>query len=269
MHPLLPGLAAIVLYALATARLVIALRRDQGPRNALAIALGAMAVLLHAGVLYTSIVVPGGLDLGFFNALSLSACAIVALMLVLTIFQPVMNLGLGLFPLAALAVVGNLMFGTGQAGPTIPLQSSGLDIHVLVSIAAYSVLSLAAMQAILLGVQHRMLHDHHPVAVVHTLPPMYVMEALLFRLILAGFVLLTLALASGFFYLDNMFAQHLVHKTVLTMIAWVVFGLLLAGHYFYGWRGPTAVRFTLGGLSLLVLGYFGSKLVLELMLAPA
>ena len=80
---------------------------------------------------------------------------------------------------------------------------------------------------------------------------------------------LTLALASGFFYLDNMFAQHLVHKTVLTMIAWVVFGLLLAGHHFYGWRGPTAVRFTLGGLALLVLGYFGSKLALELVLAPA
>lgn len=269
MQPILFGLTAIVLYVLATARLVVALRRGQGPRNALAIVLGMIAAVLHAGVLYTSIGVPGGLDLGFFNALSLSACAIVVLMLALTTFQPVVNLGLGLFPLAALALVGNLMFGTGQAGPTIPIQSSGLDIHVLVSISAYAVLSLAAMQAILLGVQHRMLHEHHPVTVVHSLPPLYVMESLLFRLILAGFALLTLALASGFFYLDNMFAQHLVHKTVLTMIAWVVFGLLLAGHYAYGWRGPTAVRFTLGGLALLVLGYFGSKLALELVLAPA
>lgn len=269
MQLILPGLIAIVLYVLASARLVIALRRGQGPRNVTAIALGAIAALLHAGVLYTSVVVPGGLDLGFFNALSLTACAIVVLMLLLTAFQPVVNLGLGLFPLAALAVVGNLLFGTGQAGPTIPVQSGGLDIHVLVSIAAYAVLSLAAMQAILLGVQHRMLHEHHPVAVVHTLPPLYVMESVLFRLILTGFALLTLALASGFVFLDNMFAQHLVHKTVLTIIAWVVFGLLLAGHYAYGWRGPTAVRFTLGGLALLVLGYFGSKLVLELMLAPA
>lgn len=269
MQLILPGLIAIVLYALATARLVTGLRQGQGPRNVTAIALGAVAAVLHALVLYSSIVVPGGLDLGFFNALSLTACAIVALMLALTAFQPVVNLGLGLFPLAALALVGNLLFGTGQAGPTIPLRSSGLDIHVLVSLAAYAVLSLAAMQAILLGVQHRMLHEHHPVAVVRTLPPLYVMESVLFRLILAGFALLTLALVSGFVYLDNMFAQHLVHKTVLTMIAWIVFGLLLAGHHVYGWRGPTAVRFTLGGLALLVLGYFGSKVVLELVLAPA
>lgn len=269
MLPFVPGLIAIALYAGAAARLVSALRHGHGPRNPLAIALAAAAAVLHAVVLYDGIFVPGGLDLGFFNALSLSAWAIVVLMLALTATQPVVNLGIGLFPLALLALGGSLLFGTGRAGPTIPLESSGLDIHVLVSMAAYAVLSVAAMQAILLGVQHRMLHEHHPVGVVHSLPPLYVMEGLLFRLIAAGFGLLTLALATGFIYLENMFAQDLVHKTVLTIIAWVVFGVLLGGHYTFGWRGPTAVRFTLGGLALLVLGYFGSKLVLELVLAPS
>lgn len=270
-HPMLPiaaGLISIALYAAAAARLVAAVRRGEGPRNRAAVALASLGAVLHAGVLYNSIFVPGGLDLGFFNALSLSTWAIVALMLALTAAQPVVNLGIGLFPLAALGLAGNLLFGT-ESGPTIPVESGGLDIHVLVSMAAYAVLSVAAMQAILLGVQHRMLHEHHPVRVVHSLPPLYLMESLLFRLIAAGFGLLTLALASGFVYLDNMFAQDLVHKTVLTMIAWVVFGVLLGGHYIAGWRGPTAVRFTLGGLALLVLGYFGSKLVLELVLAPA
>ncbi len=268
MLPIAAGLIAIALYAGAATRLVAALRRGEGPRNRLAVTLAGVGAVLHAGLLYDGIFVPGGLDLGFFHALSLSAWAIVVLMLALTAVQPVVNLGIGLFPLAALALAGSMVFGTA-GGPTIPVASSGLDIHVLVSMAAYAVLSVAAMQAILLGVQHRMLHEHQPVRVVHSLPPLYLMESLLFRLIAAGFVLLTLALASGFAYLDNMFAQDLVHKTVLTMIAWVVFGVLLGGHYVAGWRGPTAVRFTLGGLALLVLGYFGSKLVLELVLAPA
>ncbi|MEX1082394.1 MAG: cytochrome c biogenesis protein CcsA [Halofilum sp. (in: g-proteobacteria)] len=268
MLPIAAGLISIALYASAATRLIAALRREDGPRNPMAVALASAGALLHAVVLYDGIFVPGGLDLGFFNALSLSAWAIVVLMLALTLAQPVVNLGIGLFPLAAIGLAGNLAFGT-TGGPTIPVESGGLDIHVLVSMAAYAVLSVAAMQAILLGVQHRMLHEHHPVRVVHTLPPLYVMEGLLFRLIATGFGLLTLALITGFAYLDNMFAQDLVHKTVLTMIAWGVFGVLLGGHYIAGWRGPTAVRFTLGGLALLVLGYFGSKLVLELVLAPA
>jgi len=95
------------------------------------------------------------------------------------------------------------------------------------------------------------------------------MEKLLFHMIAIGFVLLTVALASGLIYLEDMFAQHLVHKTVLTMAAWVVFGILLGGHYIAGWRGPTAVKLTVGAFVLLVLGYFGSKLVLELILDRA
>ena len=140
---------------------------------------------------------------------------------------------------------------------------------ILLSICAHGVLGLAAMQAILLGFQHRLLHDRQPLRAVRALPPLYVMESLLFRMIWVGFALLTAALASGFVYLENLFAQQLVHKTVLTIAAWVLFGTLLGGHHWAGWRGPTAVRFTLGGFALLVLGYFGSKIVLELILAPA
>jgi ABC-type uncharacterized transport system permease subunit len=95
------------------------------------------------------------------------------------------------------------------------------------------------------------------------------MEALLFEMIGIGFVLLTLALLSGFAFLDNMFAQHLVHKTVLSVLAWMVFGGLLLGRRFRGWRGQKAIRWTLGGFLLLILAYFGSKFVLELVLQRA
>ena len=92
------------------------------------------------------------------------------------------------------------------------------------------------------------------------------MERLLFESLWAGFLLLTAALISGFLFVDNLFAQHLVHKTLFSLIAWSVYALLLAGRHFLGWRSQTAVRWTLGGFVLLMLGFFGSKLVLEMLL---
>ncbi len=92
------------------------------------------------------------------------------------------------------------------------------------------------------------------------------MESLLFQMITAGFVLLGVALITGFIYLDDIFAQHQVHKTVLSITAWVIFAVLLWGRLQFGWRGRTAIRWTLGGFVFLMLAYFGSKLVLEIVL---
>jgi len=92
------------------------------------------------------------------------------------------------------------------------------------------------------------------------------MEHFLFQLIAAGFALLTLALFTGLIFVQNLFAQHLVHKTVLSLLAWLVFAVLLWGRWRFGWRGRTAIRWTLGGFASLMLAYFGSKLVLELIL---
>jgi len=92
---------------------------------------------------------------------------------------------------------------------------------------------------------------------------------MLFELLWIGVSLLTIAIVSGFVFIDDIFAQSLVHKTVLTMIAWLLFSLLLWGHYQLGWRSQTAVRLTLAGFALLMLAFFGSKLVLELVLQRA
>ena len=81
--------------------------------------------------------------------------------------------------------------------------------------------------------------------------------------------MLTVAIASGAVFVNDIFAQHLVHKTVLTIIAWLLFSLLLWGHYQLGWRSQTAVRLTLAGFIILMLAFFGSKLVLELVLQRA
>jgi len=264
MLSLVTGLLSVALYAGATLGLALALRRAVPRPDYLAMAAAALAMILHAVVLYGQLVTPAGLQLGFFLSLSLACWVMTLLVLLLALSQPVQNLGLIVFPLAALALAATLAWAGG--GPVISHQHFGLDAHVLISLAAYGVLVLAAIQALVLAFQHRMLHDHHTLGTVRALPPLAVMETLLFRMIGIGFALLTAALATGLVFLDDLFAQHLAHKTVLTILAWLLFALLLGGHYVAGWRGLTAVRLTLGGVILLVLGYSGSKLVLELIL---
>ena len=122
------------------------------------------------------------------------------------------------------------------------------------------------VQAALLAIQDRHLHNRQPGGFVRSLPPLQTMESLLFQMIAIGFTLLTLALITGSLYLDDIFARHLAHKTILSIAAWIIFATLLWGRYHYGWRGRKAIRWTLGGFFMLMLAYFGSKLVLELVL---
>ena len=95
------------------------------------------------------------------------------------------------------------------------------------------------------------------------------MESLMFQMLAIGFTLLTLALVTGILFLEDIFAQHLVYKTFLSIAAWGIFSILLWGRWTFGWRGRKAIRWTLSGFGLLILAYFGSKLVLEIILDRA
>ncbi|MGH8120534.1 MAG: cytochrome C assembly family protein, partial [Gammaproteobacteria bacterium] len=130
---------------------------------------------------------------------------------------------------------------------------------------AYSVLTVAAFQSVLLFLQDRQLTRKRPASIM-LLPPMQIMEDLLIKIIALGFFLLSLSLATGLMFVQDLFAQHLVHKTVLSLLAWCIFGALLWGHWSRGWRGKTVSRWTIGGFLSLMLAYFGSKFVLELIL---
>jgi len=98
------------------------------------------------------------------------------------------------------------------------------------------------------------------------MPPLQTMETLLFEMIWAGQILLTLSLITGFTFIHNMTAQHLSHKVIFSVMAWIIYAVLLWGRHTLGWRGAAAIRFTLGGFAALMLAYFGSKLVLEVIL---
>lgn len=260
---ILAGLAAALLYIVASLILGRQLARREAPNTLLILALGLVALPLHLVSVHAAIYQPEGLNLGLFHVISLVGWLIATLAIGMSLYQPVVTLTLGAFPLAALGILLSL-FGNAPYEPLSDL-SHGAESHILLSILAYSVLTIAAAQAVLLAIQDRHLRQHKR-GILNTLPPLVTMERLLFDLIAVGVALLTLAILTGFLTLQNFFAQHLAHKTAFTLTSWVVFAVLLAGRHWMGWRGATAIRFTLWGFALLLLGFYGSKIVLELIL---
>ncbi len=228
------------------------------------ISLGIGAAILHIGVVYNSVFTTAGINLGIYSVASLIMAMVASLMLLASLKQPIENLGIVILPIAAITILLDQLF---SAQHILSNQySSQIEIHIILSLLAYSLLTIAALQSVLLAIQDRRLRHKHPGGFMRVLPPMQVMESLLFQLIGLGFILLSLALLTGFIFLDDIFAQHLVHKSVLSIIAWFVFAILLLGRWQAGWRGRTAIRWTLSGFVTLLLAYFGSKLVLEIIL---
>lgn len=228
-------------------------------RRSFLMLLSSLATISHAINLFT-----GSIDLGFFNIASLIFWFISTLALLSTLRRPSDNLLAILYPLAAISIVVAL---TNNTQHNLENQlSNGMLTHILTSILAYSVLTMALFQSLTLSLQDRQLKHHHIQGILRTLPPLQTMEAMLFELLWIGVVLLSLSILSGFIFLEDIFAQHLIHKTVLTIAAWCIFSTLLWGHKQLGWRSQTAVRWTIGGFIALMLGYFGSKFALEIIL---
>jgi ABC-type uncharacterized transport system permease subunit len=263
-------IALLAILAYLAAGVVIALRLFHtslgiNPPRVLALLLGFAGVALHAVPLYQNMVSASGINMGVFNALSLIAWTITLLLLISSLSKPVENLAIAIMPIAAIAIYLDNRYQTVHF--LTDQVSTGLTTHILVSMLAYSLFTLASVQAILLAIQDHHLRQRHPGGFIRALPPLQTMESLLFEMIGVGFILLSLALLSGFAFLDNMFEQRLAHKTVLSIIAWLVFGALLWGRYRFGWRGQKALIWTLTGFVVLMLAYFGSKVVIELILS--
>ncbi|MBL7251361.1 cytochrome C assembly family protein [Alloalcanivorax marinus] len=257
------GLTATFFYALASLLVFRQFRSQSAPSTALLLAPAAVATAVHAVSLYFLMVTDQGLLLGVLPVASCMSAVGAGLVIVSSLYRPFQWIGALVFPFAALIIPASLWINTGYR--VHPLEH-GIGLHVLLSILAYSVLVISACQAILLLIQHRQLKDGHIRGVMRVFPPIQVMESMLFDTIWLGEALLTVAILFGFLYVDDLFAQHLVHKTVLTLASWVIFAVLLAGRHLRGWRGLTAIRFTLAGFAVLLVAFFGSQLVLEVVL---
>ena len=199
-------------------------------------------------------------------ALSLGdVLALVALVIAVTAI--VMALRPRLRGMAALllltAAVLEAAFSEGARQFSIGRPGWELAFHVAMATTAFAFLTIGAVLAVAQVVVDRKLRSRQPLGWLKILTPIESVESGCFHSIQAGFAVLTLALVTGAFFIENLFAQHLVHKVVLAIIAWLVFGILLFGRWRFGWRGRQALRWTLAGYLLLGLSYFGSKLVLE------
>ncbi|WP_428087182.1 cytochrome C assembly family protein [Candidatus Thioglobus sp.] len=200
---------------------------------------------------------------GLANSASFVAWLVAILLLLSSVSKPVHALGILVYPLAAIALGFGILF-PDTSEKIIPLSIAS---HVFLSITAYALLALGVCQSVLLKIQERHLRAHQVNAFTNKLPPLQTMERLLFQSLRIGFYLLTLSLISGFIFIDDFFAQHLIHKTALSMVAWLIFATLVIGRKAFGWRGKQAITATQIGFAILVVAYFGSKFVLERLLS--
>src|SRR5688572_19283136 len=226
-----------------------------------------VALVLHGMLLYRRVLSPEGLDLGVANAISLLVWLTVAIYWLASLAFASLASILGLLsPVALVAVALQAMIPTHHF---VNYGGSPLfALHFGIAMLAYSLFTVATIHALVMLAEEKWLHRGVLPPFLRSLPPLLEMEALLFRIVLAAFILLTLTLVSGVFFSEQLFGKpfSVSHKTIFAVISWLIFGALLAGHYFRGWRGRTAVNWTLAGFTALLLAYVGSKVVLELIL---
>jgi len=260
-----PLILATIFYLVAAVLLFHSIRNKSDRTRKLSQGFAIAGILLHAGAQLSHWFGQGVLDVSLPHLLSL--CALVSMIILLSSAlsrSALYAAGLVALPIAAVV----LLLEWVMPNNPIPLTdaSPGTAVHIVTSVLAFGLFSIAGLYAFFVFIIDHFLRNHHLNPLVRTLPPLEVLEQLLFKLIGVGFIMLTLSLISGLMFINDIFAQHLLHKTVLSILTWLVFGVLLWGRWRYGWRGSLAVRMTLLGIALLLLSYFGTKLVLEIIL---
>jgi ABC-type uncharacterized transport system permease subunit len=242
---------------------------DQAAKRALSLGLAVIAMLFHAAALTTQISPETGLHFGFATALSSMLLLAVLLFTLESIVAPVHVVGIALFPSAAIACLLSLIY----PGRSLGLQiTPAFAVHLSLALGSYAVLMIAAAHACLMLIIERMLRNRNSNEGINgflmQLPPLLVMERMLFRLIGVGFALLTLTLITGITFHEKIFgtAWKFDHKTIFSVASWLIFGAVLLGRWRNGWRGRTALNYTFVGFGLLILAYIGTEFVLEVLL---
>lgn len=257
------GLCAILFYAIGCVLQGLNFTRNKDTRTPVFV-FGSIAVIAHAISAYSVIKTSSGYHFGISEITTLIAVSISMLVLISSMRKPLQILFLGLFPFAILSILFSLTVRSSDPPTNL---SIGLASHVLLSILAYSIIAIAAAQAAFLAYQNHRLKHGHAGGLISKFPPLQDMEVFLFELLWVGQILLSLGIIAGLLFIDNIWGRHgVIHKTFFSILAWVVFAVLLWGRHQLGWRGSTAIRGTLTGFGLLIVGFYGSKVVLEYIL---
>lgn len=259
------SLITIAIYAVAFVDIIYSVViKKQNLASTRVLGIIAAGLVVHAFSVYQDMSQAGTLALGFFHVISLFFFVINLLVLISCLKRPLHNLFIFLMPFSILGMLVSQAFDAPMHGD-IKL-SAGMVAHILLSILAYSLLTIATIQALLLAYQNKQLKQKHFQAVRGIMPPLQTMESLLFDIVLVGFLLLTCSILTGVIYIENLLEQRLSHKTLFSVVSWFIYAILLARHHLYGLRGAAAIRWVLGGFAALMLAYFGSKLVIEVIL---
>lgn len=243
------------------------LRADTARRRTVWVsAILLLGIVIHAALLGASVFRPDAVHLGFSNAVSLIAWLSVSVYALTALKVPLPGIQGWVAGAAAVGVLLPLVLPDARAVPNS--NAFGFRAHLVLSLLAYCLLFIAALQALLMSAFEKKLHHGASAAGMPGMPPLLTLESVLFKLIGAGFVLLTLAVGSGILFSEEVFgkAMSFSHKTLFAVLSWLVFGALLAGRFIWGWRGRLAVRWTITGFVMLLLAYVGSKFVLEVLL---
>lgn len=226
----------------------------------------AAALLLHGSVLYGELFGGGDMRFGFSTALSLMLWLAVLIYWVESFHARLEGLQPLVLPLAALCALLPGLFPGQHVLANV--SSAMFRVHFFIAMVAYSLFTLAALHAIIMAVAERRLHRGELTRPLASLPPLLTMESLLFRLITIAFALLTLTLASGIAFSESLFGKPLAfnHKTLFSIVSWLIFAALLVGRHAWGWRGRTALHWTMAGFVALLFAYIGSRFVLEVVL---
>lgn len=261
----LSGLVAVALYLISLILQGRAIKAKMARITAQGMVLvtGLAAVMAHTISAWSLIYRDSGYHFGVLEISTLIFAAISLLALLSSARKPLGDLILGVFPFTIIIVLLSLAFESQYPAQQI---GSGIAVHILFSVIAYSFFTLAALQAAFLAFQNYQLRHKHAASVIKRFPPLQDMEKQLFELLWVAQILLSVAIVAGFVFVEDLRAQGLPHKTFFSLLAWLVFAALLWGRHQLGWRGNTAIKGTLTGFGCLLLGFYGSKFVLEYIL---
>ncbi|KZN37719.1 cytochrome C assembly family protein [Pseudoalteromonas luteoviolacea] len=259
------SLLASLFYTLATAHVLSRLFHKEGPSQKLTVILSTVAILSHMLVLVNSVFTQHGQDLSTINIALLTCWVIVVSVTTVSLKFPATLLLPVVYGFAAILLIASLFIPHHIIMDDINVDL-GLVTHISLSLLAYCILIIATLYAVQFFFIDKRLKNKDLAIMNSHLPPLMQVESQLYQLLTVGTALLTLALLAGFVFLDGMFDKASIHKTVLSLIAWIIFSAVTIGHHQFGWRGKPVVFAVLGASGIVTLAYFGSRFIQEVIL---
>lgn len=217
-----------------------------------------LPLVLHGYLLLQSIDTALGLNLSISNIFSLTFWIVAIVIVISSTKRKLGILVMVILPISGLTlVVSNALAQQYLIDATSPLYLG----HIVISIAAISIISLAAIQSLFVSLLDSRLKQH-PAPPARGMPALQDMENFLIILIWTGFILLSLSLVTAMLFFIGSEQAVPIFKSMFSVLSWLVFAIFLIGRHFQGWRAKTVTYWAISGFALLFMAYFGTRIFL-------